>query len=155
MEGVSCESNSSLPFIFSGFARSLDDPSSTVICQPVQACSETGFSNETVCSQGYTGSTCEFCLTGFYRLGLICKGCPNTVWTGLGIFVLFVAIAFLIRVVSKNRTLHRVEFRTTALGIQTLALLPAVSSSWPTSLSVILNGLSLSNLNIDFFAPGK
>jgi hypothetical protein len=154
-DGVTCMVNSSLPFVSRGFARSTTDPSMVVVCQPIQACSETGFSNVTICSLGYSGSSCESCMAGFYRLGLSCKECPSTVWTTMGWMLLLLALVFLLRKVSRNDSLQRVEFRTTVLGIQTLALLPALSSSWPPTLSFVLNGISLSNLNIDFFAPGK
>jgi hypothetical protein len=59
---------------------------------------------------------------------------------------------FLFRVIARSKIIRRTEFRTALFGIQTLALLPSLSSNWPSSL---LNGISFVNSNLDLFAPGK
>jgi hypothetical protein len=62
---------------------------------------------------------------------------------------------FLLRVFTRSKVVRRTEFRTALFGVQTIALLPSLSSTWPPTLSIVLNGISLANLNIDVFAPGK
>jgi hypothetical protein len=118
-------------------------------CIPTDACVEG------LCAPGYEGFLCGNCASKYYRRGLSCKSCPWPGWTAIG-FVLLVLFAILIvRLLWKSELMKVADFKTTFLGLQTLALLPSVSSSWPDAVSSLLNGISLANLNIDFFAPGK
>jgi hypothetical protein len=153
--GISCPFNSSLPNISSGFARNPLDVNDVLTCQPKEACADTSANNATVCSTGYSGSLCQFCNENFYRLGLLCRKCPPAALNVLGFLILVILIIALMRWFSKSQIFKRTEFRTAVFGIQTLALLPSVSSSWPSSISILLGGISLANLNVDLFAPGN
>jgi hypothetical protein len=156
-QGIKCPFNSPLPYVLPGYYRG-SQPATIYRCVPFDACVQTEYSESTQCATGYTGDVCGQCILGsYYRLGLNCKKCPNPAFKYLGLVVVLV---FIIGVTStimfrQSSSGLPVEIKFGFLGIQLLGLFPSLSSSWPPGLSGILNAFSLSNLDIDLFAPGK
>jgi hypothetical protein len=62
--GLTCPANSSIPFIEAGYSRDPKDIAATQQCHPSSACMQSGYSQNTMCSSGYTGATCGECSLG-------------------------------------------------------------------------------------------
>jgi hypothetical protein len=155
MDGLTCPQNSSLPFVLKGYARNPQYPQLAIHCQPEQACGLTGFSNLTICEIGYKGTLCQSCMTGFYRDGLKCSSCPSQWKLIIGPIIILISGLLILGTALRNKIIRKAEFKTLLLGLQTLALFPTLSASWPFELSNFLNFISLANFNLDFFAPGN
>jgi hypothetical protein len=153
--GLSCPANSSLPYINAGHCRDPENNQTVLQCIPSNACEASGFSLTANCTAGYTGSTCGSCLSGtHYRQGLVCKGCPSSVFKWIGAVVLILVVVYVVeRALSKPSASLPADVTIALGGVQLLALLPSISSNWPKVLSGLLNTLALTNLDIDLFAP--
>jgi hypothetical protein len=152
-QALQCPENSTIPFVKSGFFRSLSDPGTVFVCIPSQACIATGYALATTCSTGYSGYLCGECEVNFYRSDKVCRQCPSIAiqvlsWTG-GIVLILV---LLVRIFNYNLTLSS-DIRILLQFIQLVALYPNISSKWPTAVLQILRLFSISNFDIEFFAP--
>ncbi len=56
--GIRCDANSSIPFVEGGFWRDPNEVSLAFECIPKSSCLESGFSGNTLCSEGYRGKQC-------------------------------------------------------------------------------------------------
>jgi hypothetical protein len=68
-------------------------------------------------------------------------------------FVILVLAFAIERILTKPKSSVPTDLKLALGGIQFLALIPSISSRWPKTLFGLLNTLSLSNLEIDLFAP--
>jgi hypothetical protein len=151
--GISCPLGSVVPFVKSGYFRSSDDPTQIFSCFPEAACSSTGFSMQTTCSEAYSGLRCSVCSDNFYRKNGECKSCPGTAAKVLT-FLLMAALVLVIlfQLVSSQHGLPA-EIRISLYYLQFLALFPQITSNWPNALLKVFDWLSLtvSKLNLPSF----
>jgi hypothetical protein len=152
--GVACSSNASFPIVQAGYFRSLQDPSSALICSPASACPETGEAAQTSCADGYTGSVCGDCILFYsFRQGLVCTKCPSPASRAVTYVAIFtILLLVLYRFIKKNFNISQ-ESRIALLWIQIIATYPSISSSWPKQLLGFFSFLSFSNLDIAVFSP--
>jgi hypothetical protein len=157
LAGTSCPPNSIIPFVSPGFYRAADIES-VYECIPSSSCQSTGYSLSTICAEGYTGTLCGDCVKGtHYKFGINCKRCPDPVqkYLGLVVVIIFVVTASYVLMFRKGSQGLPPQIKYALYGIQLLGIFPNLSSSWPSILATFLSGLSLINLDIDLFAPGK
>jgi hypothetical protein len=143
-EGLACPYNSPIPFVYSGFYRSIDI-TAAYRCIPQKACMETEYNAQTTCSEGYTGFLCGTCVKGsYYRNGLECKRCPNEFQKYIGVIAILIFICAVCGVLMfrKSSSLP-IEVKFSFFAIQTLGLFSNVSSNWPPPLASLLSFLSL------------
>jgi hypothetical protein len=154
-DGMSCPQNSTIPYIKSGYYRNPDIIEAAMQCVPFLACEESGYSLSAQCSSGYTGVSCGECFKGtHYRQGLLCQKCPNPIWKWIGVCLVVPIVGCILeRALSKPNYALPVDVKLAFGGLQLLALLPYISAKWPKSLLQILDVLTVTNLNIDLFAP--
>jgi hypothetical protein len=149
--GAVCPSNSSIPFIRSGWYRNWEIGVDSVLsCFPEEACLESGFRN-TTCSVGYTGVACTDCSENFFRLGLRCRQCIGEAirWIIISVgLVLLVGICWkLTQVKGRLPFLWRIIFQ----WIQFLGLYGQLSDKWPSSLRALFNFTNFFNFELQFF----
>jgi hypothetical protein len=155
--GSQCPANSLVPYVNPGYYRGTD-VSITYQCIPSVSCLSTGFNYYTTCASGYTGVLCGDCVQGsHYKSGLGCKKCPDPIQKYFGLVVILIFVFIVTYFVMFHQGSHGLpsHVKYAFQGIQLLGLFPSLSSNWPAPLASILAGLSLTNLDIDLFAPGK
>jgi hypothetical protein len=154
--GLKCDSNSSVPFVEQGFWRTANDIVRVHQCIPLKSCPSSGYSAETICSEGYRGKRCGDCIFNHFRSNQDCVECQYN-WIPITVFVL-ISLAFLsffaFSLLTNN--LHengRFPIRSILASIQTLGVLSRFSESFHDSatLSTVLSLADISNFNFGVF----
>ena len=105
------------------------------------------------CAYGYTGSTCETCLSGFYRLESACKQCP--VYAFAYIIAFFGSLAVILGVIVYCRKKH-VNMTALSVGVDFMQIVSIFSSfgfAWPSALHSVFTAASAAALNDQLLAP--
>eukprot|EP00475_Leptophrys_vorax_P013385 TRINITY_DN19774_c0_g2_i1.p1 TRINITY_DN19774_c0_g2~~TRINITY_DN19774_c0_g2_i1.p1 ORF type:complete len:639 (+),score=117.60 TRINITY_DN19774_c0_g2_i1:130-1917(+) len=153
-DGVTCYSGSTIPLVGAGFWREVQHPGLVYICMPSSSCQEAGYGN-TTCSEEYTGSICSSCKVEYFRLSGFCVKCVPKVARVI-IFVCFFCFIIIVAHKFLNSSGNRfpMSVRVMLFWFQFLALLPALSNTWPTLLSAVLSIMSLANFDIGYVGFG-
>jgi predicted outer membrane repeat protein len=147
-EGSSCSLNSSVPFVFPGYWRSLTFPEETFQCIPQIACNQTGVELKTSCSIGYSGNRCGECIKGVYfHFDIYCKKCGETAVSGGAVFAaIFLLLLLTTKIIASRMNTsirRRVDFTALISALQFLALYPRIGNNWPPRMKYILDVLSV------------
>ncbi|KAI9139368.1 hypothetical protein BKA69DRAFT_1085893 [Paraphysoderma sedebokerense] len=141
------------PYAARGYWKALD---SMVFlpCEPASACP--GFSNATVCAEGYTGTRCGECSQNFYRLGGDCRKCTNNIGVLITLIILllfgaFALISLVLRYVANGWILG---VATICLNFtQMILVLSEIKMKWTPEFQQFMNTISIANLNIELASP--
>ena len=147
IKGIECPINSSWPYVYAGYFRQIESDGEHIVfeCIPLEACSETGMSNVTVCSNGYWGYRCGRCFPGRSRVGNQCIVCTSN-WLSSSIFsvIILVGLAWIVRNLIRSRTLSRSDSKILVSCLQTIAVFSRLSDKWSGSTQRLLTVASLS-----------
>jgi hypothetical protein len=155
-KGVSCEVNSSVPYVKTGFWRKPESVSVAQECFPAFACIESAFLVNTPCALNYAGRRCGVCVEGKYRSIDSCKNCPS-MWL-IFVVLLFIIAAVLggcVYMIFFSKGLHiNISFRPILVSIQSLGVLNRFFSKEISNSGImdqVLSFLDLSNMNFELF----
>jgi hypothetical protein len=152
-KGLSCEKNSSVPFVFEGYWRNPDDPIGVQKCFPEFACLASGFESSVGCLPGYTGVRCGQCESGRFRSSQECLECPShelILFVFVAIILSFVAILVYV-LITPSKSTSRFSIRAILSAVQAVGVLSRFLDQTQQSktLSWILTFLDLSNFNLE------
>jgi hypothetical protein len=143
--GSVCSLNTSTPYVHSGYWRDGSANELVYRCFPSDACSETGFDLQTLCSAGYTGDHCGMCDAAIaYRQDMYCKLCGDNQVTLGGVFTLSIIVALIVVArIMRARKLNKAEVTVVVNALQLIAMYPRLMSSWPSKLQVLMDGMGI------------
>ena len=105
------------------------------------------------CASGYTGTTCETCVSGYYRLDSACKKCPAYAFAYIIAF--FGGLAVILGVIVYCRK-KRINMTALSVGVDFMQIVSIFSSfgfAWPSELSSVFTAASAAALNDQLLAP--
>jgi predicted outer membrane repeat protein len=141
-EGLSCDLNSTLPFVSNGWYRDPEDVTHVLKCIPSVACVKTEFQSTTTCETGYTGWLCGSCILGeYYKLERRCIPCGNSaiMWILLVILII-VCISILVKISDPTVISSMpIDIRITIGWLQMVSLYTKIASTWPVEVSWIFS----------------
>jgi hypothetical protein len=148
-EGVVCNEGSAVPYVISGYFRTLSSPANVTACIPSEACQEAGFS-DTACTQGYSGVACTSCSTDYFRSNGKCLRCMQSFlrWFVVVLSVL-IAVYGLAKISEKQNSIPP-EVKISLFWFQIMSLFSGFSPAWPDSLKSVLNFMSVFNIDIGY-----
>lgn len=119
-----------------------------VACEPKASCL-----GANACSKGYTGARCSSCESGYYRVNGACRVCPTQTWALIALFlVLICLLCFILHFMSINFLSWPIGFLCADWG-QIMSLYSRLRIPWPTNVSTVILGSSVTTLNLDLVAP--
>eukprot|EP00475_Leptophrys_vorax_P008193 TRINITY_DN15276_c0_g2_i2.p1 TRINITY_DN15276_c0_g2~~TRINITY_DN15276_c0_g2_i2.p1 ORF type:complete len:629 (-),score=117.05 TRINITY_DN15276_c0_g2_i2:730-2343(-) len=147
----------SAPFVASGFfLNECDQPTLPLKCNPPAACMDSPNGRSvcpSLCSEGYTGLGCASCAALHYRLDAACQKCPSQAVQTITMIAIALVLVFIVYRLFNVSTKVPLDVRVTLQAIQTVALYPNITTKWPKSVLTVLQLYSLTNVNIELFAP--
>eukprot|EP00475_Leptophrys_vorax_P029732 TRINITY_DN4390_c0_g2_i1.p1 TRINITY_DN4390_c0_g2~~TRINITY_DN4390_c0_g2_i1.p1 ORF type:complete len:750 (+),score=93.68 TRINITY_DN4390_c0_g2_i1:64-2313(+) len=144
---LTCPQNSSIPFIFHGYYRAGvigNDVNYALLCQPMEACEQTGRNLVTTCNSAYTGFLCGLCASGHYRSGSSCRSCPGATVKWITVLIGLIVLLVLMARLASHQTQIPTDVRILLQSIQFVALYPNITSKWPESVRIVFQIFSLS-----------
>jgi hypothetical protein len=146
--GMICDQeNMTVPVMLNGYyLAECQQPSSTRICDPAEACVVQPSGRNpcpTQCREGYEGPGCGRCSFGFYHLDGKCRRCPEIMFRILFSVGIVAAIFYLAYRFVSSATSIPLDVRLTIKCIQTIALFPNITTKWPSAVLALLQVYSL------------
>jgi len=119
-----------------------------VACEPKVSCL-----GANICSKGYIGSRCSSCDSGYYRVNGACRVCPTQTWALITLFlVLICLLCYILHFMSTKYLSWPIGFLCADWG-QVMSLYSRFRIPWPTNVSTVILGSSVTTLNLDLVAP--
>lgn len=154
--GICSDSGDKMPINAKGFFPVGN--STFISCSPPSACPE-GISAKSVevdfsCAEGYKGTRCGQCSSGYYRVAEFCEKCPSTeLDLALVIPLALVILGILLFVMIMIRRIDIGFFGIMVTFLQTIAVFQKFKLDWPESVLNMFNVFSIFNLNIELASP--